>query len=73
MVLLLFSLLLWYGVLADAFILVYCVSLAKSSAEVYFIYRYSYMRLTLSQTNLKCSQISFDRSNMADGLRIAAN
>jgi len=58
--------------LACVFVLLYCVSLAKSSVEVYCRYSYLFMLLTTFADAIKlafkCSVTDFNRYNMVDGL-----
>lgn len=48
--------------LANGFICLYCISSAKSSAEVYCRYRYSYTCITtVADTHSTCSQVFTDQ------------
>jgi len=63
-----------FNVVLSCVFVLYRVSLAKLSAEVYFINRYLYMRLqTYSQLALECSRSAFDCSNMEDRLHTVLN
>ncbi len=58
------------ALLANGFILLYYVSLAKASTEVYWRYKYSYMHIYSCSAKSTCARGFADRDKMADGLCI---